>query len=169
MDSSADPDSHMRDPTLDPSRAFFTPWHPGTDGAPFSPEISLDGSSPSLAGRPDEFTLHQGYQVYKEELRSLIFNTTNSGAPTRQASPDVDDGHDELQLAPSLDEEHRRETAEILAVGRRVKYLRNYVDQVAPWVRPSRLPSLMNTPFRPDPANPPSSTCSTATAPLAPS
>lgn len=180
MDPNTATDPHVRDATLDAS------WHSGPDGPPVSPEISLDGSSPSLTWRPDEFTLHQGYQAYKEELRSLIFNTANSAAPTRQASPDADDDQDERYLVPSPDEGHRRETADILAVGSRVKYLRNYVEQVAPWVciyiyiyiyiyispfpffsqRPSSVsqvgrPAVLITPG-------PSSTCSTATAPSAP-
>ena len=137
----ADTDARMRDYAHDAPQNFHPSWQPGTEGAPFSPGISLDGSSPSLTWRPDEFTLSQGYQAYKEELRSLIFNTANSAVPTRQGSPDAAGEQDGLCPLPSIDERRRRETAEILAVNGRVEYLRNYVAQVAPWVRSHTLTS----------------------------
>ena len=142
MDCRPDADARMRDYAHDAPQTFHPHWQPGTEGAPFSPEISLDGSSPSLTWRPDEFTLSQGYQAYKEELRSLIFNTANSAVPTRQGSPDAPGEQDGLSPLPSIDERRRRETAEILAVNGRVEYLRNYVAQVAPWVRSHTLTSL---------------------------
>lgn len=98
------------------------------------PGVSPDHSSPSMTWRPDEFMLNQDYQTYKEELRSLIFNTAQSAAPTRQGSP----APEEVNLTHELhlgDVQSRRETAKILAVGKRVTYLKNYVEQVAPWVR----------------------------------
>ncbi|KAH8899978.1 hypothetical protein GQ53DRAFT_633710 [Thozetella sp. PMI_491] len=94
--------------------------------------------------RPDEFVLNQGYQAYREELRYLIFSTAQSVAPTREPSPA--DGEAEgaveggtegtLHLKQSGTDSHRirRETAKILATGRRVVYLRNYIEQVAPWL-----------------------------------
>jgi len=117
---------------------LLTPWQSGVTapavGNTISPTgLSLDGSSPSMTWRPDEFTLNQGYQEYREELRSLIFHTAQSTGPTRQGSP-VDDEPQDPDLRAYLDEEHRRETAGILATEGRIKYLRNYVDQVAPWV-----------------------------------
>lgn len=119
----------MQDTTLDSTQSFLSPWQYGAEGASFSPGITIDDSPQSW--RPDEFTLHQGYQEYREELRSLIFNTANSRAPTRQASPDPAGGP---YLDSGLDGELRRETAKILAAEGRVAYLRNYVSQVAPWV-----------------------------------
>lgn len=129
----------LLDPALDSSHYFLPSWQLQTEAVAtpnaISPGISLDGSSPSLTWRPDEFTLNQGYQDYKEELRSLIFNTANSAAPTRQASPAAGGGErSDPDFVACLDEELRAEAAGILAVGGRTKYLRNYVAQVAPWV-----------------------------------
>ncbi|KAF3008294.1 hypothetical protein E8E14_004798 [Neopestalotiopsis sp. 37M] len=109
---------------------FLTSGALGSNGPP---GVSPDHSSPSMTWRPDEFMLNQDYQTYKEELRSLIFNTAQSAAPTRQGSP----APEEVNLTHELhlgDVQSRRETAKILAVGKRVTYLKNYVEQVAPWL-----------------------------------
>lgn len=116
------------DSTIDLTQSFLSPWQSG-EGASFSPGLTLDDSPQSW--RPDEFTLHEGYQEYREELRSLIFNTANSQAPTRHASPDTA-GDPHPVAGP--DDEVRHQTARILAGEGRVTYLRNYVSQVAPWV-----------------------------------
>ncbi|CAI4215612.1 unnamed protein product [Parascedosporium putredinis] len=117
----------------------MTPWQSGVPAAAtpaaahaISPTgLSLDGSSPSMTWRPDEFTLNQGYQEYRDELRSLIFHTAQSHGASGSVAPPRDP-----DLIALLAEEQRRETATILAAGAgsRVKYLANYVDQVAPWL-----------------------------------
>ncbi|KAH8201595.1 hypothetical protein TruAng_004201 [Truncatella angustata] len=116
--------------SLDPS---FSPFLSGANiNSTLTSGISPGESSPSMTWRPDEFILSQDYQTYKEELRSLIFNTAQSVAPTREGSP-----VDEFNLT---DERHlgnlqsRKETVKILAVGKRMAYLKNYVEQVAPWL-----------------------------------
>jgi hypothetical protein len=113
--------------------------------APFVPSVSFNattplgvspdnGSSPSMIWRPDEFMLSQDFLTYREELRSLIFSTAQSAAPTREGSPAaIDEANLTLDLHPD-DIQGRRATAQILSVGKRVHYLRNYVQQVAPWV-----------------------------------
>ncbi|KAI5923940.1 hypothetical protein F4810DRAFT_700884 [Camillea tinctor] len=97
---------------------------------------SAGAPSPNFAWKPDEFVLNQGYQTYREELRGLIFNAAQSAAPTREGSPAP--GHEAFaQAQPGLssgDHQTRRTTAKILASPDRIRYLRNYVSQVAPWL-----------------------------------
>lgn len=105
------------------------------DGTPGSAAGSagwfIEQSSPELSWRPDEFERDQGYQEYMEELRSLIFETAQSTAPTREASPaPIEPFHGDA----TSDLHTVQETDGILRVGKRVSYLRNYVDQVAPWL-----------------------------------
>lgn len=105
---------------------------------------------------PDKFVLDPGYRAYQEELRHLIFNTAHTAAPTRQASPSGEapehqvrdrDGTfgDAAAAAATLlssgytdvdaDADIYAQTGRILSTGRRLEYLKNYVAEVAPWVR----------------------------------
>ncbi|OIW31451.1 hypothetical protein CONLIGDRAFT_573874 [Coniochaeta ligniaria NRRL 30616] len=86
---------------------------------------SLDQWSPSSAiFRPDEFSQHLDYQSTREELRCLILNTAQSAAATRQATP--------VESNPRGSES--QDAVKILAAPGRLKYLQNYIDQVAPWL-----------------------------------
>ncbi|OIW31511.1 hypothetical protein CONLIGDRAFT_652571 [Coniochaeta ligniaria NRRL 30616] len=70
----------------------------------------------------DEFAHDPGYLASREELRTLIFSTAQSAAPTREASPAADADAARIQ------------TSQVLSLGRRLEYLKNYVGQVAPWL-----------------------------------
>ena len=93
-------------------------------------------SSPANSWPLDQFVQDPGYLAYQEELRCLIFNTAQTAAPTREGSPvpagdaDVPNG-----VANDDDYEAQAQTRSALAVGRRLEYLKNYVAEVAPWVR----------------------------------
>ncbi|KAH8646875.1 hypothetical protein BX600DRAFT_443845 [Xylariales sp. PMI_506] len=97
----------------------------------------LDEVSPSIVWRPDEFSLIHDYQEYQEELRCLIFSTAQSMAPSRQGSPAAgeswaDGGSQLVQRVQDGSNHHL--VKEILSNRENIKYLRNYVDQVAPWL-----------------------------------
>ena len=71
----------------------------------------------------DEFAHDPDYLASQEALRSLMFTTARSTAPTRAGTPvDGDDVNGTLNLK------------HVLANGRRIQYLKNYMSQVAPWV-----------------------------------
>ncbi|ORY72080.1 uncharacterized protein BCR38DRAFT_329249 [Pseudomassariella vexata] len=123
------------DPTPGSAEHGFSPFFSTSDLTAATPSgVSPNVSSPSMTSRPDEFMLSQDYLSYREELRSLIFHTAQSAAPTRQGSPA---GADEVKLTHELHNGHlqsHRDTARILSIGKRVFYLRNYVEQVASWL-----------------------------------
>lgn len=71
----------------------------------------------------DEFAHDPDYLASQEALRSLMFDTARSVAPTRANTP--------------IEGEEQNSTIRvkhILASGRRVQYLKNYLSNVAPWV-----------------------------------
>lgn len=71
----------------------------------------------------DEFAFNTDYLASQEALRSLLFNTARSGAPTRDGTPDDSEG---LSGAFNI--------KQVLSEGRRVQYLKNYISLVAPWL-----------------------------------
>lgn len=71
----------------------------------------------------DEFAHDPNYLASQEALRSLMFTTARSGAPTRAGTPLEGD-----DMIGTLNIKH------VLANGRRIQYLKNYMSQVAPWV-----------------------------------
>ncbi|OAL04647.1 hypothetical protein IQ06DRAFT_332989 [Phaeosphaeriaceae sp. SRC1lsM3a] len=71
----------------------------------------------------DEFAFNTDYLASQEALRSLLFNTARSGAPTRDGTPD-----DAEEPSGVLN------IKQVLSKGRRVQYLKNYMVQVAPWL-----------------------------------
>lgn len=79
----------------------------------------------------DEFAHDPDYLASQEALRSLLFTTARSGAPTREGSPSEAE-----ESTGSFNIKH------VLAKGRRVEYLKNYMSKVAPWV--SVIPKLRN-------------------------
>ncbi|KAJ4283178.1 hypothetical protein NW764_002581 [Fusarium oxysporum] len=88
-----------------------------------------NSSSPSNSWPLDQFVQDPGYLAYQEELRCLIFNTAQTAAPSREASPTLGSyGPTDEELAAQA------QTKTALASGRRLEYLKNYVAQVAPWL-----------------------------------
>lgn len=71
----------------------------------------------------DEFAHDPDYLASQEALRSLLFTTARSAAPSRAETPVEDE-----EAAGTFD------IKQILVNGRRVQYLKNYMSQVAPWV-----------------------------------
>lgn len=92
--------------------------------------VADSSSSPSNSWPLDQFVQDPGYLAYQEELRCLIFNTAQTAAPSRESSPAPG------EYGPS-DEEFvaQAQTKAALSSGRRLEYLKNYVAEVAPWVR----------------------------------
>ena len=71
----------------------------------------------------DEFAHDPDYLASQEALRSLMFDTARSVAPTRAGTPvDLDESIGIVNIK------------RVLAGGKRVLYLKNYMSQVAPWV-----------------------------------
>lgn len=73
----------------------------------------------------DPFANDPDYLASQEALRSLLFTTARSAAPTREGTP-VDDEEPTNQGV---------NIKQVLSKGRRVQYLKNYMSQVAPWAR----------------------------------
>jgi hypothetical protein len=71
----------------------------------------------------DEFAHDPDYLASQEALRSLLFTTARSAAPTRAGTPN---GSDDLPGAVNI--------KQVLATGRHVLYMKNFMAQVAPWV-----------------------------------
>lgn len=103
----------------DSSFQFATQPLDGTGGTPLG---SIDFSNWSL----DEFSHDPVYLASQEELRGLLFSTAQSAAPTRAGSP-AGGAEDESSMPHQM--------REILSSSKRVEYLKNYIGQVAPWVR----------------------------------
>jgi hypothetical protein len=96
------------------------------------PHFGDNSSSPAGSWPLDEFVQDPGYLAYQEELRSLIFNTAQTAAPTRETSPvSVAAGQSPKEQE---EQEAQAQTKAALATGRRLEYLKNYVAAVAPWV-----------------------------------
>lgn len=70
----------------------------------------------------DEFAHDPDYLASQEVLRSLMFDTARSVAPTREGTPLGDNLNEALDLKNTL------------ANGRHIQYLKNYLSSVAPWV-----------------------------------
>lgn len=70
----------------------------------------------------DEFAHDPDYLASQEALRSLMFDTARSVAPTREGTPLDDDVNEAIDVK------------NILANGRHIQYLKNYLSSVAPWV-----------------------------------
>ncbi len=71
----------------------------------------------------DEFAHDPDYLASQEALRSLMFDTARSVAPTRAGTPvEAEDLHGMMSMK------------HVLVHGRRMLYLKNYMSQVAPWV-----------------------------------
>lgn len=113
------------DPVLDPSLPSFPP------SLAFSPT----GVSPAALSVLDEYATNQQFLELQEELRTLLFNSANSVAPSRAASPPLvepgDVSAERAQVARTQEEDVMKQ---IITTNGRADYLRNYIDEVAPWV-----------------------------------
>ncbi|KLU82200.1 hypothetical protein MAPG_01276 [Magnaporthiopsis poae ATCC 64411] len=163
----------MPSPTL-PLGGPFSPGHeqhrdsPATSSStatapPGSTPASANATdfwSPSAVWTLDDFVLDPGYLPFQEELRSLIFRTAATAAPTREPTPDggpsIGEGERSHTVLPSADHksqasparflhlhdpiiaddiaELQRQTSVILSQGRHIEYLANYVSEIAPWL-----------------------------------
>lgn len=108
-------------PTQPTLHSTYTPSD-STNGPLFPPQID----TPSWLN--DGFLHDPGFLASQEELRCMLFTIAQS----RAASPEVQIEEDERSRA--------RENAlllrpPVLFNARRVGYLKNYVGEVAPWVR----------------------------------
>jgi hypothetical protein len=83
--------------------------------------------SPATSWGFDEFAHDPNYLASQEELRSLLFTTARSAAPTRAGTPTSEDHeHDSGEASFNI--------KQVLVKGKRIQYLKNYISQVAPWV-----------------------------------
>jgi hypothetical protein len=71
----------------------------------------------------DEFAHDPDYLASQEILRSLLFTTARSAAPTRAGTPD-----EGTESSGGIN------IKQVLSVGRRGHHMKNYMAQVAPWV-----------------------------------
>jgi hypothetical protein len=106
-----------------------------------STEAPAEFASPlgALSWGNDGFSHDPGFLASQEELRCMLFNIAHSRAP----SPDPQE-----QNAAQSRARDQTPTRPVLSTPRRIEYLKNYVGQVAPWVRhvhdPAKEESLMN-------------------------
>jgi hypothetical protein len=102
--------------------------------------LSPEQVSPTALSALDDYACDPTFMELQEELRALLFNTANSNAPTRCASPDRQDAFDdaaEPEVGPARDktlQKPRNFMKEIVCTSKRTGYLRNYIGEVAPWV-----------------------------------
>ncbi|PVH98826.1 hypothetical protein DM02DRAFT_615501 [Periconia macrospinosa] len=81
--------------------------------------------SPATSWGIDEFAHDPSYLASQEQLRSLLFTTARSAAPTRAGTPVENEAHG-ADTSYSL--------KQVLANGKRVQYFKNYVSNIAPWL-----------------------------------
>lgn len=84
--------------------------------------------SPFAEFLSDEFAFDPGFLASQQEFRTLLFNTAQSSAPTRAASPAPQDNG--VQFNGSA----KSVMLDIVSNPKRIEYLKNYLDVVAPWV-----------------------------------
>jgi hypothetical protein len=96
----------------------------------------LAGVSPSVLGLStvswfDEYTSDPRFVESQRELRDLLFTSAQSLAPTRAGTPE---GHGPTFLNSPLDIADTSTIKSVVSTGERVVWLKNYLDEVAPWV-----------------------------------
>ena len=124
------------------------PWSPGRfesfhDDEQFgdAPQESggpdpLVGVSPSVLGLStvswfDEYNNDPGFVESQRELRDLLFTSAQSLAPTRVGTPE---GHSTSLDHFSQEFGNVDSVKLVVTSGERVVWLKNYVDEVAPWL-----------------------------------
>ena len=97
----------------------------------------LSGASVPLV--LDEFAINPRFVELQRELRSLLFTSAHSNAPTRAASPVVDEHPGVSTVENRLQRPYQAISSEsikqIVSTNQRLVYLKNYIVEVAPWVR----------------------------------
>jgi hypothetical protein len=103
--------------------------------SPFGGPSYFSETSPSLGlSGFDEYTNDPKFLESHKELRDLLLTSAQSAAPTRAASP-IAEEESRSQLPERL---HNTSAVErVVSTGERVMWLRNYLEEVAPWVRAS--------------------------------
>lgn len=85
----------------------------------------------------DEYSNDPGFIESQREFRTLLFETARSTAPTRTGSPAADDtDHLDVSTTASLSRpsEAGSSMKSIVSTGERIVCLKNYIDEVAPWL-----------------------------------
>ncbi|KAF1989344.1 hypothetical protein K402DRAFT_444868 [Aulographum hederae CBS 113979] len=144
--------NHNQSPFFPTTSSSTSNTHPNV----FSPGKSIDFLDPDIA-EPflspfstsvlDEFAQDPGFLESQEELRCLLFKTALSAAPTRVGSPaggeeeggagedrgdgDANGGEGEYTNSRSTGAGLVRD---VLSSPKRIKYLKNYLGVVAPWL-----------------------------------
>lgn len=96
----------------------------------------LTGVSPSILGLStvswfDEYTNDPRFVESQRELRDLLFTSAQSLAPTRVGTPEV---HGPTFSGSPHEVSHGGAIKTVVSTGERVVWLKNYLDEVAPWV-----------------------------------
>lgn len=89
----------------------------------------FEGPSPSATLSLDDFSKDPGFLASREELRSLILNNAQSALPSREVTPFGGGVEKRDSTAAKV-----HQIKQVLFEGRNLEYLRNYSNQVAPWV-----------------------------------
>lgn len=132
--------------------AFFRPSNEAPGLNIFSPGIP---ASPSILGLSsvswfDEYSSDPRFVESQRELRSLLFTSAQSLAPTRAASPASQDGThgEEVPRSPNVAPSSSSCMRDIVTTGKRVIWLQNYIQEVAPWVKHESKLSPTRSDFR---------------------
>lgn len=113
----------------------------GTAGTPgLTP--SDDASLHSATWRRDELVQDPSYLTFQQELRTLIFKTAATAAPTREGTPDGSTINDDgaappqllLGLSTSVLNPDQQTVEDTLCRGRNIEYFANYMSEIAPWL-----------------------------------
>jgi hypothetical protein len=102
--------------------------------APSEDCFGISETSPSLLGLSgfDEYTNDPRFVESHRELRDLLFTSAQSLAPTRAASPTaLESSSSDVSERP----QNASAISDILSTRERLLWLRNYLEEVAPWVR----------------------------------
>lgn len=109
-------------PGISTSTSTSTPTHEWLQCSP-----SAGAGSTSTGWYQDGFSHDPAYLASQEELRCMLFSIAKSGESARGGSPDGNSSLSPLGVMNNA-----------VSNGQRIKYLKNYVGEVAPWVtRPS--------------------------------
>ena len=96
----------------------------------------LTGVSPSVLGLStvswfDEYTNDPRFVESQRELRDLLFTSAQSLAPTRAGTPE---GYNLAFSSSPHDVTDVGSIVSVVSTGERVVWLKNYLDEVAPWL-----------------------------------
>jgi hypothetical protein len=101
--------------------------------SPFGRASYFSETSQSLLGLSgfDDYTNDPKFVESHRELRDLLLTCAQSAVPTRAASPFAEE-ESQSQFPERL---HNTSAVEsIVSTGERVMWLRNYLEEIAPWV-----------------------------------